>query len=61
MKNIANYITLARIVLTVVLFLLEPFSIPFLIIYGLCGLTDIADGIVARKLKIQSSKTRLSG
>ena len=54
-KNAANLITLIRIFGAIALIMLEPLSLPFLIVYGVCGLSDAFDGLVARKLGIQSS------
>ena len=53
-KNIANLITLIRILGAIALVFLEPFSIEFFIVYGVCGLSDTLDGIVARKLGVAS-------
>ena len=52
--SVANYITLIRIILSVTLLFIPTFSNIFFIIYILTGLTDILDGLVARKLKIVS-------
>ena len=41
-------LTVLRIILSAVLLVLKPLSMVFLIVYVLCGVTDIADGIVAR-------------
>lgn len=38
----------------VVLLLFRPFSLEFYALYVLCGLSDIADGFVARRTKAQS-------
>ena len=54
-KNIANFITLIRIFGAIALIFLEPLSLPFLIVYGVCGFSDAIDGFVARKLGIQSA------
>lgn len=54
-KNIANIITLSRIVGTLCLLPLEVFSLPFMIIYIWCGFSDILDGFLARKLHTSSS------
>ena len=54
MKNIANYISISRIIMSIALFIPKTFSIPFYIIYIYCGLTDIIDGFIARKYKITS-------
>lgn len=55
MKSLANYITFTRMILTCVLFFLYPFSLAFFIVYILCGLTDILDGFIARRLHIETS------
>ena len=54
-KNLANMITLIRIFGAIALIFLEPLSLPFFIIYGVCGLSDAFDGLVARKLGISSA------
>ena len=54
-KNLANIITSIRIIGALSLIFFEPLSLPFFIIYGLCGLTDAFDGFVARKLGIASA------
>ena len=51
----ANFITLIRIGLAISLLLIKKYSPPFLILYSICGLTDILDGYVARKTKTESS------
>ncbi|MGN0034020.1 MAG: CDP-alcohol phosphatidyltransferase family protein [Candidatus Limimorpha sp.] len=48
-RNMANIITAQRIVLSAPLLMSEPLSPSFYIIYSLCGLSDIADGFVARR------------
>ena len=50
MKNIANYISISRIIMAMVLLLPKTFYI----IYIYCGLSDILDGFLARKYKITS-------
>ncbi len=51
--HIANTITIIRIPLSLCLLLdLQPAA--FLALYALCGLTDVADGMVARKTKTES-------
>ncbi len=57
-KHLANIVTLSRILGAPFLFLLEPFSPAFLLLYaGLC-LTDVIDGFVARTLHIESDLGR---
>lgn len=53
-KHIANYISFVRIILSIVLLFLDFYSILFLLVYIACGLSDILDGYIARKLKIES-------
>ena len=53
-RNLANFITLIRIIGAISLIFLEPFSVPFFIVYGVCGLSDALDGMVARKLGTSS-------
>ena len=54
-KNLANLITLIRIFGAIALIFLEPLSLPFFIVYGVCGFSDCIDGFVARKLGISSA------
>lgn len=57
MKNLSaipNTVTALRIVGTAALLLVEPFTAGFFIVYSLCGLTDILDGMLARLLKCKS-------
>ena len=49
MKNIANLISISRIIMSLVLLITKSFSISFIIIYIYCGLSDILDGIIAIK------------
>lgn len=53
-ENLANFITITRIGLAISLIFLELFSVEFFIIYGLCGVSDVLDGYVARKLNIST-------
>ena len=54
MKNIANYISISRIIMSIALLIPKTFSITFYNIYIYCGLSDILDGFLARKYKITS-------
>ena len=56
MKHIPNIITTLRILGAVCLLLCNPAGAAFWVIYGLCGVSDMADGYVARRLHA-SSKT----
>ena len=51
----ANLITFLRILLSLVLLCTAPLSLPFYVIYILAGLSDMADGALARKLKLESA------
>ena len=51
MKHLPNIITLLRIAGSLDLLLCDVTGVVFWLIYGLCGISDIADGWLARKLK----------
>lgn len=46
--NLPNCITSLRIIGAILLFFIVPLSIPFYVVYTLCGLSDALDGLVAR-------------
>ena len=48
-KYIPNIITIFRIIGSISLLFVTPLSIMFLIIYFLCGFSDILDGYISRK------------
>lgn len=48
-KQLANMLTGCRILGCGALLLVPVFSVPFYIVYALCGLSDMLDGTVARK------------
>lgn len=54
MRNIANYISFSRMIMSIALILTNTFSIPFYILYMFCGISDMLDGFLARKYKITS-------
>lgn len=54
MKNIANYISISRAIMSIMLAITETFSIAFYIIYIYCGISDMLDGFIARKSKNES-------
>jgi phosphatidylglycerophosphate synthase len=54
MKSIANYISIARILLVLALVRIEPLSTMFYVIYFICGISDILDGFIARKTNTTS-------
>ena len=59
MTQLPNIITLLRIAGPLGLLLCDATSVVFWIIYGLCGISDIADGWLARKLKCVTKKGAL--
>lgn len=48
-KQIANLITVSRILCSICLLFWPVFSIGFYIVYLFCGFTDMVDGTIARK------------
>ena len=50
MKYIANIITAVRIAAAVLMLFTVPLSVPFFVFYTLGGVSDMADGAVARRL-----------
>lgn len=48
-KHLANIVSLSRVAGAIALFFFNTISTPFLIIYVLCGFTDLIDGPIARK------------
>ena len=51
----ANIITLTRIIFSISLPFIKKYNLLFLLLYTICGLTDILDGYIARKTKTESS------
>lgn len=49
MNNIPNWITGSRMILALLLLLPKPLSAVYLTVYLLCGLSDVLDGVIARK------------
>ena len=54
MKYLANLLTSLRIILSLTILFVKPFSILFYILYILSGITDISDGFIARKTNTES-------
>ena len=52
----ANIITLSRILFSLLLLVFKPDSYHFAVLYLLCGVTDMLDGFIARKLHTESEK-----
>lgn len=55
MKILPNLITMSRIILSVVILFTEPFHMMFYIIYSICAVSDMLDGMIARKTKTESN------
>lgn len=53
-KQLPNIISLSRIVATVGMFFTAVFSLPFWALYIWCGISDMIDGPLARKLGAES-------
>lgn len=51
MRYVPNILTCLRIAGAAGLLLLPPLSLWFLVVYALCGLTDVLDGYIARRQK----------
>ena len=59
MTQLPNVITLLRIAGSLGLLLSDVTEVMFWIIYGLCGISDIADGWLARRIKCVTKKGAL--
>lgn len=49
--TLPNIITSFRLIGTICLLFLKPFSAGFYVVYTLCGLSDVLDGLIARATK----------
>lgn len=58
-KCIPNMITMVRVFLAPFIFLAPVLSIPFFVIYSICGVSDALDGFTARALHCASEKGSL--
>jgi phosphatidylglycerophosphate synthase len=54
MRRVPNAISIIRMALSLTLFFLVENPLAFSLVYGICGLSDLMDGILARKLKAAS-------
>lgn len=54
MNHIPNVISAFRITGAIFLLFFYPASVAFWVIYGLCGISDVLDGYMARKLHAES-------
>ena len=59
LTQLPNIITILRIAGSLGMFLCDVTGVVFWIIYGLCGISDIADGWLARKLRCVTKKGAL--
>ncbi|HWS43979.1 MAG TPA: CDP-alcohol phosphatidyltransferase family protein [Pseudoflavonifractor sp.] len=53
-KNVPNYITVIRVFASACLLLVKPFSVLFFFFYFTCGISDVLDGYIARKMDVSS-------
>ena len=53
-KDIANYLSISRIIMSIIMCFTKSFSFTFYFIYVYCGLSDTLDGYIARKNKTTS-------
>ena len=58
-KNLANIITVSRIIVSISIAFVIPFSSTFFLLYSYCGISDIIDGFVARKTHTESVRGAL--
>jgi len=54
MKQLPNILSCLRILLAGLLLIIIDYSILFLLVYFLCGITDILDGLIARRYRFES-------
>ena len=54
MKQVPNILSVSRILLAISLLLFEPFTLFFMLVYIVACLTDMFDGLAARKLNAKS-------
>ena len=53
-KALPNIITSIRVLGAILILFLEPFTLTFYLVYGICGVSDALDGFVARKFHLES-------
>ena len=54
MKNLPNILSISRIAISGLLFFLGGYPVLFSILYLYCGISDVADGYIARRWKVES-------
>ncbi len=55
MKHFPNAITGLRIILSLVLLLLVKQPLAYVVVYLCCGISDVADGYIARRFKLETA------
>ncbi|ADL50848.1 CDP-alcohol phosphatidyltransferase family protein [Clostridium cellulovorans] len=55
MKSIPNTLSILRILISIILLFLKPTTTLFLLVYSVCGFTDIMDGYIARRTNSASN------
>ncbi|MDR2712050.1 MAG: CDP-alcohol phosphatidyltransferase family protein [Clostridiales bacterium] len=55
MKKLPNLITGTRVILSIILLFLVRQPLAFVIVYFYCGISDFADGFIARRFKIETA------
>ena len=55
LKSLANWVSIARLLLALSLTLVKPLGLWFNLIYIACGISDVLDGYIARKTRTESS------
>jgi CDP-diacylglycerol--glycerol-3-phosphate 3-phosphatidyltransferase len=54
-KYVPNMLSIIRIILSVILLVYIPISVNFIIVYIVIGITDVLDGLIARKFSYESN------
>ncbi|MDD3061331.1 MAG: CDP-alcohol phosphatidyltransferase family protein [Massilibacteroides sp.] len=54
MKNLPNILSISRIIISCLLFFLGGYPVLFSVLYIYCGISDVADGYIARRWKVES-------
>jgi len=54
MKNLPNILSISRILVSCALFFLGSYPVLFTVLYLYCGISDIADGFIARRWNAES-------
>ncbi|HCO66907.1 MAG TPA: phosphatidylglycerophosphate synthase [Dysgonomonas sp.] len=54
-RNLPNILSISRLIVSVFLFFLGNYPILFTSLYLYCGISDVADGFIARRWKVEST------